>query len=155
MKLAVTFSALLVILLITVFLLQPKKQENLTAASIKKGGEKVVCKDALMLYETFKVFVNEKLENSIEEAVDLRSEVFDNKSPAQTKLDIWHDEVILAIHERHKGNVEEIKALNDIIGNSFLRLYQAAVAVNIPLTDDETATDAIKLEFCAEWEEKP
>jgi hypothetical protein len=108
-----------------------------------------------MLYETFKTFVNEKLESDVEYVTDQRSEVFDNKSSAQTALDFWHDEVILAVHERHKGNVAEITRLNDTIGDSFLRLYQAAAAVSMTLTDDETAIDVINSEFCAEQGEKP
>ncbi|MDR2401211.1 MAG: hypothetical protein LBD73_06125 [Deferribacteraceae bacterium] len=149
---ALIFAVIAVLLIAAItagILLIPEKENVLTAESFRNGYAGVVCEDAVWLYEMNKRFISEKFELLPEDNFSTLQEAFwDNITPAQNAITVWHNEVLSAIAERTRGNSEAERIFSHEVGEDMLRLYQTAMAVNIGLAEDETALNGIREEFC-------
>jgi hypothetical protein len=132
--------------------LRPKKETVKTAAAIRSGNVNLVCEDALWLYKTNREFISEKFaqlpESTEGDFAAMQKEFWDNATPSQNAITAWHNEVLLAIGERTRGNPEAERVFSNEIGEGMLRIYQTAMAAHIGIVEEESALNGIREGFC-------
>lgn len=157
-KLIVIIIAVLMVIAVVVVLKNqtPKINTNIaTLKNITQNKNKIACEDAKWLLDTNLAMISQVL-SQIEEETE--GEVTNeqlmhiaeaiNSSEAQAKIVKWHEDVLDGIRIYYKGDEKKQLEVRDQIGTEYLRLYQAAMAINLELMGEAETRSALDEEYC-------
>jgi hypothetical protein len=160
-KMLAAIAVLTLCVVVSVLFIQRPEAEQVSATlqNVRDGKSRIACVDAKWLLDKNFAMIDEKLaqleefektQGSMNESElnDMRTVTYNEVTPAQKEIEDWYNGVILGIAAFARNDLARQEAIQNMIGEEYVQIYQVAMSVRLNLMVEAEVRQALQENFC-------